>query len=114
MSRELERIRNALLRRDDDDAGYPVPSLPSLPATSFFSFRYSRTEISAHGSEAHVKRKETRIENGRLVTEEAEGTIDIAAYDRMIDETQRYYAEQMTQAMKLFFLPLSAWRRDRD
>jgi hypothetical protein len=114
MSRELDRIRNALLRRDDDDAGYPVPSLPSLPATSFFSFRYSRTEISAHGSEAHVKRKETRIENGRLVTEEAEGMVDIAAYDRMIDETQRYYAEQMTQAMKLFFLPFSAWRRDRD
>jgi hypothetical protein len=113
MSRELDRIRNALLRRDDDDAGYPVPSLP-LPATSFFSFRYSCTEISAHGSEAHVKRKETRIENGRLVTEEAEGMVDIAAYDRMIDETQRYYAEQMTQAMKLFFLPFSAWRRDRD
>lgn len=112
MSRELDRIRNALLRGDDDDAGrYPAPS---FPANSFFSFRYSYTEISARGGDAHVKKKETRFENGRLVTEECEGTIDVAAYEQMVDETQRYFTEQMAQTMKLFFLPFSAWRRDRD
>jgi hypothetical protein len=111
MSRELDRIRNALIGRNDDDAAYPAPS---LPADSFFTFRYSRTEISAHGGVAHVKRRQTRFENGRLVTEESEGTVDVAAYEQMVDDAQRHVADQMTQAMKLFFLPFSLWRRDRD
>jgi len=111
MSRELDRIRHALMRRIDDEAAYPAPS---FAADSFFSFRYTRTEISARGGVAHVKRRQTRFENGRLVTEESEGTVDVAAYEQMVNEAQRNVAEQMTQAMKLFFLPFSMWRRDRD
>jgi hypothetical protein len=111
MSRELDRIRNALIRSNDDEDAYPMPS---FPADSFFTFRYSRTEISVHGGVAHVKRRQTRVENGRLVTEEAEGTLDAAACEQMVDETRRHVAEQMTQAMKLFLLPFSPWRRDRD
>jgi hypothetical protein len=111
MSREFDRIRHALMGRIDDEDAYRAPS---FAADSFFSFRYTRTEISAHGGVAHVKRRQTHFENGRLVTEEAEGTVDVAAYEQMVDDARRHVAEQMTQTMKLFFLPFSMWRRDRD
>jgi hypothetical protein len=111
MSRELDRIRQALMRRiDEQDAG----PLPSFPADSFFTFRYTRTEISAHGGGAHVKQQRAHFENGRMVTEEAEGTVDAAAFEQMAEHAQRHAADQMTQAMKLLLLPFSLWRRDRD
>lgn len=114
MNRALDIFRNALWQpTEDQPRAHPVPSLPVHPLGSFFTFRYSCTEVSAQGGHAHVKHRETRFENGKFVTEECEGTVDGAAYDRMVEQTQQYFAEQMNQAMRMFFLPFAP-RRNRD
>lgn len=110
MSTELDRIRNMLPRRSDDDmARHPAPA---LPIDSFFHFRYSYTEISARDDSAYVRHRETSFRNGKLVTEECEGALDIEAYERMVEESQRAMLGQMAQAMRLFLLPFALWRRD--
>lgn len=115
MNRALDIFRNALWQlTDDKPKEYPVPALPVHPLGSFFTFRYSYTEISAQGGDAHVKHRETRFEDGKFVTEECEGTVDRAAYDRMVDQTQQYFVDQMNLAMKMFFLPFGSSRRNTD
>lgn len=112
MNKALEIFRDALWQlTDDQPRQHPEPVVRSHPLDSFFTFRYSYTEISAHGADAHVKRRETRFENGRLVTEECEGTVNRDAYDRMVEQSQQYFIEQMNLAMRMFFLPFSAGRR---
>lgn len=111
MGTELDRIKNALRRQTDDEAALPAPL---SPFGGFFHFRYSRTEISVRSGDAYVKRHETRFENGRLVTEECEGMVDGRACQRAVDEMQRHMLEQMTQMMRLFFLPFGVKRRDEE
>ena len=115
MNRALDIFRNALWQLTEDKLReYPAPALPVQPLGSpFFTFRYSYTEISARGGDAHVRRSETRFEDGRFVTEECEGTVDRAAYDRMVEQSQQYFSEQMNLAMKMFFLPFAS-RRNPD
>ncbi len=75
------------------------------PADSFFTFRYSHTEISAEGGKAHVKSRQTRLEAGKLTTDTFEGDVDRSVYDRMVDDTQRYFLSQTA----LFAKTLSWW-----
>jgi hypothetical protein len=87
------------------------------PASPFFSFRYSHTEISAVGDKARVKFRQTRLEDGKLTTETFEGEADRAAYDRMVDDAQRYFLSQTALFAKslLWMLPSSRKpRSDRD
>lgn len=109
MSRELDRLRDSMIAAvDQDSMQFPVP----LGKTnSFFSFRYSRTEISSHGGNFNVKMKETRYQNGKLVSEECEGTLDPNAYDAMIRETQSQFLNQIGDLVRLFYLPFTG--RDR-
>jgi len=110
MGTELDRIRSALQRLGGDE----IDVLPAArPAESPFAFRYSYTEISLRGSAAHVRRSETRFQDGRLVTEESEGMVDSRAYQRMVEQSQQIFLEQMKQAMRLFFLPFSSDRNER-
>lgn len=110
MTRELELIRN-LLRPVDKDA-VPAERSPMPGFGSAFSFRYSVTEVTARRDGTHVRRQETRFENGRLVKEEAEGMLDVGAYNEMVAQSQRLVVEQMRQVMRLFFLPFGGYRRD--
>ncbi len=87
------------------------------PASSFFSFHYSHTEISVGEGKAHVRARRTRLEEGKLTQETFEGDVDRTVYDRMVDDAQHYFLEQT----KLFAKSLS-WllpslrnpRSDRD
>ena len=112
MNKALDIFREALWQLTEDDPRLrPAPVPPANPWNAFFTFRYSYTEVSARGGEAHVKRRETRFEDGKFVTEECEGTVNREAYDRMVDQTQQYFIEQMNQAMKMFYLPFGMSRR---
>jgi hypothetical protein len=86
------------------------------PANSFFTFRYSFTEISPVGGKAHVKSRQARFEDGKLTTETFEGDVDRAAYDRMVGDAQRHFLDQTARFLKSFWLlPFSRNpRSDRD
>jgi hypothetical protein len=115
MSRELDKFRAGRIARKDNDgedrANMPVPlSKPS----GFFTFRYSSTEIFSQGGELHVKMKETTYQDGRLKSEECEGTLDRRAYDRMVSDAQVYFLNQAAGFLRLLFAPLSSRGRRWD
>jgi hypothetical protein len=112
---ELQKFMNTFLNTLDD-ASRQVPADQLSPQVQQFSvpmfqFRYSRTEISGQGSHAHVRHSETRYENGRLVKEECEGTVDGAAYARLVEQNQKIFAGQVEQMMRFWSLPFGGWRK---
>lgn len=110
MSNELDRMRNAIATSEKDDGkSLPVPVTPTIPS-GLFSFRYASTEIYSQDGNLHVKLKETRYQDGRLTSEECEGTVDRQVYDRMVSEAQGYFLNQMAGFVKLFFAPFSGRR----
>ncbi len=111
MSRELDKLRNALIERDDDNRqlAWPV-SKPS----EFFTFRYSSTEIFSQGDHLHVKMKETRYQDGHFKSEECEGTLDRQAYDRMVGEAQAFFLNQAVGFARLLLAPFMARGRRWD
>jgi hypothetical protein len=112
---ELQKFMNTLLTTMED-ASRQVPadqmsSQAQQASFPMFQFRYSRTEISGQGSHAHVMHSETRYENGRLVKEECEGTVDGAAYERMVEQNQKIFAGQVEQMPRFWSLPFGGWRK---
>lgn len=107
MSGQLQKFVNNLLATIEDNSRRYPASLS--PMDSMFTFRYTRTEISAQGGQAQVRHRETRFENGQVVTEQCEGTIDRAAYDRMVEQNRQMFAAQMEQMMR-WWLPF--WGKD--
>ena len=90
---------------------------PRLPSSGFSSFRYSYTEITASGGKAQLRARSTRFEDGKLTSESFEGELEAGAYDRMVQQTQQYIADQTAQILRSFswFLPGSSKRSaDRD
>jgi hypothetical protein len=69
----------------------------------FLSFRYSYTEISAAGPTARVKSRTAHYENGKLASETFEGDLDRGAYDTMLGEAHRRFAEQTAPLLRAFF-----------
>jgi hypothetical protein len=111
MGTELDRIRrsagDALVSREDDSLAEPRNMIsPWSPPKGFFTFRYSSTEIFSEGGNLHVKMRETRYENGRLKSEECEGTVDRQAYTQMVNEAQGYFLNQVANFTRLVFAPL--------
>jgi hypothetical protein len=87
------------------------------PVNSFFTFRYSHTEITAVGGKARVKSRQMRLEDGKLTTETFEGDVDRTIYDRMMGDAQRYFLNQTALFAKSlsWLLPSSRDpRSDRD
>ena len=70
---------------------------------AFLRFSYSYTEISSAGSTARVKSRRTAYENGRLASEQFEGELDRASYDRMIGEAERHFAGQAASLLRSLF-----------
>jgi len=117
MSRELDKVRtsaeDALVPREGGSLTDPR-STPAWPSPAgFFSFRYSSTEIFSEGGNLHVKMRETRFEDGRLKSEECEGTLDRQAYNRMMSEAQGYFLNQVASFTRLLLAPLLPPSRDR-
>lgn len=103
MSRELDRVRNAIVPRGRDDLTEPMA--PLAREHGFVTFRYSMTEISSQRDGLHVRMKETRFQDGKLTSEECEGMLDRQAYDRMVQEAQGYFLKQMAGFAGLLLAP---------
>ena len=82
----------------------------------FFSFRYSCVELSTTGSRAHVKARNTRLEDGKLTSEAFDGDLDRATYDRMVTDAQRHFLAQSASLLKALslFLPFPSKPLDRE
>lgn len=119
MSRELDKLRsrtrNSLATTDEPDSTpTPAPWTPAGNWGSFFTFRYSSTEIYSEGGDIHVKTRETRYQDGRLTSEECEGTLDRRAYERVVSEAQGYFLNQVGNFVKLLYSPFSSRSRRDD
>lgn len=124
MNRELDTVRNdgrngrnrdsdALITTDDrdDQAVVPAPWARAGTWNGFFTFRYSSTEIYSQGGDIHVKTTQTRYQDGKLTSEECEGTLDRRAAERMAGEVQGYFLNQLGSFMKLLYAPFSSRSR---
>ena len=95
----------------------PLPMRAAASPGPFFSFRYSSMEVSAIGGRARVKAKTTRLEDGKLTSETFEGDLERTAYDRAVNDAQRYFLNQTALMLKSLSLLLPfSWkqRTDRD
>ena len=79
---------------------------PWSPPKGFFTFRYSSTEIFSEGGNLHVRLHETRYEDGRLKSEECEGTLDRQAYNQAMSEAQGFFLNQAANFTRLLLAPL--------
>jgi len=108
MSTELDKLRGTIVPADEADrASVPAPFSTFSRPSGFFTFRYSSTEIYSQGGNLHVKMKETRYQDGRLTSEECEGSLDRQAYNQMVGEAQNYFLNQMSNFVKLLYGPFS-------
>ncbi len=89
--------------RTDDRPESPFVSGP------FVSFSYSFHEVSTVGGRTRVRSRRMRLEDGSLQTEEFEGTLDAAAYERAVADAQRRVMDQTAALMRQMFelLPFS-------
>lgn len=84
--------------------GHELEPLPQQGG--FFSFRYSSTELYSQDGNLHMKRRETRYQDGRLVSEECEGMLERQAYERMMLQAQGQFLSQLGSFMRM----LNWWR----
>jgi hypothetical protein len=81
----------------------------------FFSFSYTRTELSSEGGRTRMKGHAARFENGKLTTETFDGELEGRAYDDALQRAQQLWQEQASAWLKslTWLLPPSR-RPDRD
>ena len=106
MTRQIVKSGKRALGKVDSSAIDVVPR--PTENNLYFSFRYSYREISAHGSVAQVKGRDTRFENGKLTSEAFEGNIDRHHYDRILAEAQSAFLDQAALVLKSLLLQLVA------
>lgn len=82
-----------------------------LPLRQMVSFRYASTEVFAEGGQMHVHMKQTHYQDGRLHSEECEGTVDRAAAERMVAQAQQQFISQAFGVVRLMLAPFLGWPR---
>ena len=85
---------------------------PVVKRNTGLSFRYSYAEFSMFGKSAQVKAKHTRLENGKLTTESFEGEIDPKTYESVMNDAQRFFADQTARYLRAFSAFLLPFRKD--
>ena len=93
--------------------GEPEVLEPVQKMSPFISFHYSYKEISSINGRTHIRSKEKRFANGKLESEEFEGTLGGHVYARMVSDMQRHFFSQMEAFLKPFSLFLPFGPRDR-
>jgi hypothetical protein len=92
------------------DEGAVEVTGPATNASSFFSFQYSYTEISAVGGKANVKSSKACFQDGKLTTETFEGELDRSAYEQTVNQAQQYFLGQTELFLKSLASLLPFWR----
>ena len=87
---------------------------PVQKSSPFISFHYSYKEISSINGHTHIRSKEKRFANGKLESEEFEGTLGGHVYERMVSDMQRHFFNQMEALLKSFSMFLPFGSRDRN
>ena len=98
---------------------YPVKTGPNAPDTlkpkprrepprpadtgGFIRFRHTYRSMTRVNGQTHVKASQTRFENGRLETEEFEGTLDGETHADAVAEVQRNCLDGMTALFRSFW-----------
>ena len=94
-----------------------VEVIEARPTASFFSFRYSYTEISCQGDVPRVKSRKTRFEGGKLVSETFDGELDRNVYESLVRNAAQFFMSQTATLMDSFLQLLPSVpksRPDRD
>jgi hypothetical protein len=100
MSNDLkEKGKTDLGKQDRDESDIINPMSFYSP---FLSFRYSYRSIYSDGVNTHVKAKERRFENGKIESEDFEGTMEQSVYNQVVKEMHRYLAMQMNFFLRPF------------
>lgn len=86
---------------------------PVQRTSPFISFHYSYREISSVNGRTHIRSKEKRFADGRLESEEFEGTLDGHVYDEMVTGLQRQFLDRVEALMRPFSMFLPFGPRDR-
>ncbi|MFC7515585.1 hypothetical protein ACFQUU_11260 [Herbaspirillum sp. GCM10030257] len=87
------------------DVWPPVQQFPFTMPSGLVTFRYSSTEVFSQDGQVHVKMHETRYQDGRLSSQECEGSINRDAYQRMVSEAQSQFLNQMFGVARLLLGP---------
>lgn len=96
---------------DDTESGdltVPETQRPApFSAFPFFSFSYSFHEITLVDGQTRVRSRQARFVDGKLETEEFDGTASGDVYTNAVAESQRLLAEQTNFLLRQFtqFLP---------
>ena len=68
----------------------------------FFSFHYTRTEITSQGGRTQVRARSTRLQDGRLTSESFEGELDGRAHGNALRDAERQVLEQAARLLNPF------------
>ncbi|HKA45256.1 MAG TPA: hypothetical protein VKF40_24940 [Burkholderiales bacterium] len=103
-------MKRNLVRRETKT----VRKLPAAPAAvaqaqpdGWLSFSYSHREVSLSGGKTRLRSREYRFANGRLESEEFDGTLDASVYRTAVLRAQELMLAQTKSLLGLFsaFLP---------
>lgn len=112
MRKDIEVRRGASPAQHEETL--PAPLTQAAPLAGMFSFRYASTEVYAHDGQMHVRMKQSEYRDGRLRTEECEGTLDRQAAQRMMAEAQQQFLAQAFGFARLLLAPLLGRTARRD
>lgn len=99
----VKTIKNA----DKSEVEVLEPSRRMFP---FISFHYSYRELSSVNGQTRIRSKQKRFSNGKLESEEFEGTLGGHVYDRVVSDMQKYFFNQIDTMLKpiSMFLPFGS------
>jgi hypothetical protein len=100
MSNYLKKTEKTELEKQDREENDVIN--PMSFYSPFLSFRYSCRSIYSDGVNTHVKEKERRFENGRIESEDFEGSMDQSVYHQVAKEMHRYLEMQMDFLLRPF------------
>lgn len=81
---------------------------------SFIRFNYSYREISSSAGKTHIHHREHRFEDGKLSSEEFEGTLDGQVYEEAVRNAQNRVMDSVKANLKLFTSMLSPLSSKKD
>lgn len=108
MSREIEKLEKVPAPLDKNEVT-DIASRPSSGPAGLFTFRYASTEMFVRDGNLHVKMKETCYQDGRLSSEECEGTLNTEAYDRLVSDAHAHFLNQSAGFMRMLLAPFAAF-----